>query len=140
MAVTKLATIARNAAADAVVDLIDAGGAGTIRIYTGAQPATPETAASGTLLATLTFSGTAFGAADTGVATAAAITPDASADDTGTAGWARIANGSGATIMDVDVGASASGATIEFDSVAFEAGGAINISALTYTQPQAYSS
>ena len=35
---------------------------GYLRIYTGAQPATPETAASGTLLAELRFNATAFGA------------------------------------------------------------------------------
>jgi hypothetical protein len=91
------------------------------------------------LLATLTFSGTAFGAAAAGVATADTITGDSSADDTGTAGWCRISDGNGNAIMDVDVGASGSGATIEFDSVSFEAGGAINITALTYTQPQEYS-
>jgi hypothetical protein len=141
MATIKLATTARNAAADAVVDLIDAGaGAGTIKIYTGSMPADPQTGATGTLLATLTFSGTAFGAAATGVATADTITADASADDTGTAGWARIADGNGNTIMDCDVGVSASGAAIEFDSVSFEAGGAINITALTYTQPETYTS
>lgn len=43
---TRIATSARNAAADAVVDLLDAGaGAGHIEIRTGAQPATPNTAA-----------------------------------------------------------------------------------------------
>ena len=69
---TRLPTAARNAACDAVVDLLDAGaGAGTIKIYTGSQPASANDAASGTLLATITLSDPAFGAASTGVATMA---------------------------------------------------------------------
>lgn len=49
---TRISTSARNAAADAVVDLLDAGsGAGYIEIRTGSQPATPNTAATGTTVA-----------------------------------------------------------------------------------------
>lgn len=74
MAVTH-STAAKNAAADAIVDLVDAGsGAGYIEILDGA-----------TLLATLVCSDPAFGAAAAGVATADTITDEASADDTGTA-------------------------------------------------------
>jgi hypothetical protein len=41
----KISTAARNAMADALVDLLDAGaGAGKIRIYDGTQPAGPGTA------------------------------------------------------------------------------------------------
>src|SRR5687767_5310722 len=90
------ATATRNATADAAVDLIDVGGAGTIQIRTGAQPTNVADAAQGTLLATLTFSATAFGAAATGVATAAAITSDTSADNSGTVGHARILTGGAA--------------------------------------------
>ena len=47
---TRLATSARNASADGVVDLIDAGpAAGYLEIRTGSQPATANTAATGTL-------------------------------------------------------------------------------------------
>ena len=139
MATTIISAAARSAACNAVVDLIDAGNAaGTIKIYTGAQPAGPGTAPSGTLLATLTFSDPAFGSASSGVATASAITADSSADDTGTAGWARIADSDGTAILDVNVGATGSGATIEFDSVAFEAGGAVNITSMSFTVPSTY--
>lgn len=107
---------------------------GYMRIYTGAQPATPETAASGTLLAELRFNATAFGASSSGVITANAITSDSSADNTGTAGWARCLKSDGTTaLMDGDV--STSGAFVNLNSVAISSGASVSISALTITNP-----
>ena len=125
-----------SAAADAVVDRIDAGaGAGTIKIYDGTIPTDADTAVGAqVLLATLTFSDPAFGAASNGVATASAITSDSSADATGTAAWARIADSVGATVMDVTVGTS--GDDINFNTVAFVAAATISITSLTYTAPK----
>ena len=131
----RLTNAAASAAADAVVDRIDTGGAGTIKIYTGTIPTDADTAVGAqVLLATLTFSATAFGAAADGVATAAAITSDTSADATGTAAWARIASGAGTTQMDVTVGTS--GEDINFNTVAFVAAATVSITSLTYTQPK----
>ena len=131
----RLTNAAASAAADAVVDRIDTGGAGTIKIYTGTIPTDADTAIGAqVLLATLTFSATAFGAASNGVATAAAITSDTSADATGTAAWARIASGAGTTQMDVTVGTS--GEDINFNTVSFVTGATVAITALTYTQPK----
>ncbi len=78
----KTSIVARNAELDALAALANSG---YISIYSGSQPATPETAASGTLLAELRFNATAFGAAASGAITAGAITADSSADATGTA-------------------------------------------------------
>ena len=131
----RLTNAAASAAADAVVDRIDSGGAGTIKIYTGTIPTDADTALGAqTLLATLTFNATAFGAASNGVATANAITSDTSADATGTAAWARIASGAGTTQMDVTVGTS--GEDINFNTVSFVSGATVAITALTYTQPK----
>lgn len=131
----RLTNAAASAAADAVVDRLDTGGAGTIKIYTGTIPTDADTALGAqTLLATLTFNATAFGAASNGVATANAITSDTSADATGTAAWARIANGAGTTQMDVTVGTS--GEDINFNTVSFVSGATVAITALTYTQPK----
>ena len=131
----RLTNAAASAAADAVVDRIDTGGAGTIKIYTGTIPTDADTAVGAqTLLATLTFSATAFGAAANGVATAAAITSDTSADATGTAAWARIASGAGTTQLDVTVGTT--GEDINFNTVSFVTGATVAITALTYTQPK----
>jgi len=92
MAITH-STAVRNAATDAVVDLIDVGGAGTLEILDDAV-----------VLAILTFSATAFGASAAGVATAAAITPDASANATGTADKFKIKDGNSLEIMNGQVG------------------------------------
>jgi len=134
-----LATTARNAACDAIVDLIDAGvGAGILRIYDGSQPANPQTAVSGqTLLATLTFSDPAFGAAATGVATASAITSDTNVDATSTASWARVLDSDGVdptdAVFDMDIGQGSG--TLSFDNTSFVAGGTAAISSMTVTVP-----
>lgn len=130
----KISTAARNAMCDALVDLVDGGsGAGTMQIRTGAAPTNVADANSGTLLATLTFSDPAFGAAASGVATAGAITSDSSIDATGTAGHFRIFDSAGTCIAQGSCGTS--GADLNFDSVSFVAGGTCAISSLTVTQP-----
>lgn len=135
---TRIATSARNAAADAVVDLLDAGsGAGYIEIRTGTQPATPATSASGTLLATLTLSDPAFGAASSGTATAATITGDSSADATGTAGWFRAYDSTGAAVIDGSVTATGGGGDMTLSSTSIVAGGTVDITSWTVTMPGA---
>ena len=74
------------------------------------------------------------GAASSGVATASAISSDTSADATGTATWARIADSTGTTVMDVTVGTS--GDDINFNTVSFVTGATVSITSLTYTQPK----
>ena len=67
----KRSNAAVSAAADAVCPLLNNG---YLRIYSGTQPATADTAlSSNTLLAELRFGATAFGAASNGVATANSI-------------------------------------------------------------------
>lgn len=134
---TRLATLSQQAASDAVVDRLDAGAAaGTIELRTGAQPATPNTAVTGTLLATLTFGDPAFGAANTsGTAAAAAITQDNSADASGVAGYARCMDSDGNAVIDVEVGVTGSGASMEIDDINIVAGGVVTVTSFTYTQP-----
>ena len=120
--------------ANAIKTAIDAGSAGgTIKIYSGSQPATPQDTATGTLLATLTFGKPSFGAAATGVITANAIA-QVNAVATNTAGWARIADSDGNAIMDVDVGTS--GATINLNTTSIVSGGPVSITGATVTMPQ----
>jgi len=134
MAVLRLSTVARNALANALKTSIDAGaGAGTIKIYSGSQPTTPQDAPTGTLLVTLNFSDPSFGAAATGVITAAAIA-QVNAVATNTAGYARIADSDGNAIMDVDVGTS--GATINLNTTSIVSGGPVSITSATITMPQ----
>lgn len=119
-----LPTASRNAACDAIVDLVDVGGTGTIEIWT---------TGAGTKLATLTMSATAFGSAAVGVATANSITDDTSADATGTAAEYKLISGGAADVITGDV--STSGADINFSSVSFVAGDTISITSLTVTVP-----
>jgi hypothetical protein len=127
----KTSIAARNAALDALGALANSG---YIRIYSGSQPATPETAASGTLLAELRFNATAFGAAASGVLTANAITSDATADATNTAGYYRALKSDGTTAL-WDGSVSTSGADLNLNSTAIQSGASVSISALTYTLP-----
>lgn len=131
---TTISTAARNAAVDAITALLNAGGAGTVKIYTGTQPAGPGTAVGAqTLLGTLTLTATAFGAASGGTATAAAITSDTSADATGTATWFRAASGAGTAVIDGSVGTATSDMIL--DSVSIIAGGTIAVTSWTITMP-----
>jgi hypothetical protein len=132
----KITNAAASAAADAVVDLCDAGaGAATLRIYDGSVPATADTALSGnTLLAQLTMSDPAFGAASNGVATANAITQDASADATGTATFFRILDSNSNVIIQGTVGTATSDLVLNTTSIV--AGATVSVTSLTYTQPK----
>lgn len=138
---TRISNAAAAAAADAVVDLLDGGaGAGYIEVRTGAQPASVGTAATGTLLGTLTLSDPAFGAATSAnpaVATAAAITSDSSADASGTAGWFRGYDSAGTAVIDGSITATGGGGDMELDNVTVVAGGTISISAWTISHPTA---
>lgn len=97
-----LAADTASAIADAVAARCDGG---TVKVYDGAQPATADTAVdTQTLLATCTFANPAFSSAVAGVATAHAITQDASADASGTAAWFRVLSLAGAAVMDGTVG------------------------------------
>lgn len=122
MAVTH-PTAVRNLIANAVVDSIDVGGAGSLIFQTSGDSE----------VATLTFSATAFGDSSSGTATAAAISSDTDATG-GTVAKFKIQNGSAA-----DAGfagaVSTSGSDINLSSLAVGAGDTVSISSLTYTAP-----
>jgi len=130
----RLANAIRQITCDALVDAIDTGGAGTIQIRTGSQPTNVDDAPYPTLLGTLTFNATAFGAASgTGVATAASITPDADADAGGTAAHARILRGNGNIHSDCTCGQGSG--DINFNNNVIVINGTISITAMTITVP-----
>jgi len=130
----KLTNAAASAAADAVVDLLDLGpAAAVLEIRTGSQPATADTADSGTLLATLTFTDPAFGSAANGVATAAPITQDSSADATGTAGYFVLKTSTGTKVLTGTVGTS--GADLNLVTTSIVVAQPVQVSSFTYTQP-----
>jgi len=132
----RLAADSRSAAADAVVDRLDAGAApGTIKVYSGSQPATPATAPTGTLLLTFTLNDPAFAAAATGVS-ALDIAPDLTATGVaaGDAGWFRAADSDGNTVLDGACGLG--GSELNLSTLAVSIGLEVTITSGTYTQPQ----
>lgn len=128
MAIT-LTTNARNAACNAIVDLVDAGaGAGTLEIKSAAS-----TVAGTNEVATLTFADPAFGNAATGVASlAAAMTDDTNATG-GTAAAFTIFDSNSVAVLQGAV--ATSGSDLNLSSTTIGAGDTVSISAFTVTVP-----
>lgn len=136
----RLSAALKSAALDGTVGLGTAwdGGTGRINVYTGSQPATADTAASGTLLGTLTLSSDVFAAASAGAAAINSVTSDTSADASGTAGYCRFyrtgdtapgsTGGAGDYRMDLLIGTD-----ISMDNTSVVAGGTIALSGFTLT-------
>jgi hypothetical protein len=124
--------LTRNAMLDAINATISTGG--LLRIYSGTQPANADTALSGnTQLAELALSSTAFAAAASGTAAANAITQDSSADATGTATFASFLTSGAVRKIDVSVGTAS--ADIIFNTVAFQTGAIIQVTAFSISLP-----
>ena len=119
----RLNTAKRNALADAGVN-----GLTHLDIYTGSQPASANSAASGTLLGTI--SGITWAAASSGAAALSASTDDSSADATGTAGWGRFRNAGDTLRVDGAVGAE-----FTLADTSIVAGGVISLTDATLTMP-----
>lgn len=121
-----LTTAAKNAALDAVVDLLDAGSTdanGDIKIYDSGD----------NLLATLQCNNPAFGAAASGVVTASSIT-GAAATATGTADYFTACDRDNTEVFRGDVGESGDGAACTLNTVNIVSGEDVSITAFTVTQ------
>jgi len=126
MAVT-LTTAARDAACDAVVDLIEGG--------TGDANGDLVIRNSGnTPVATLAFSNPAFGASSNGTATAATISDDTNAAG-GTADNFIFQNLSNAEVLSGTVTVTSGGGDLELSSVTIGAGDTVSVTSFTVTMP-----
>lgn len=127
MAITHEAAT-RDVVADAVVDRIDGGtGAGTVDIATTAFAA---------VLATLTCSDPAAGAASSGVATFSAITEDSSATGGGTAAVFRVRTSDPTDIFFGTCSLVAGGGDMELSSLLINNGDTVQLGGPnTYTAP-----
>lgn len=128
----QLSVAARNARLQALVDQI--GAAARIEIRSGTRPANVATAATGTLLAELTGGSPFAPAPSGGVATANAITQDASANNTGTASWARILTSGSVAVMDIDVTATGGGGELQLVTTSIVATQPVQITSFTLTE------
>ena len=140
MATVHFRDIAKTAILNSIKTDIDAGAAaGKLRIYSGAVPATPETAASGTLLAELTLSypmGAITGTGATLKLAFSAITQDSSADATGIAGYCRILRNDGTTaVFDGDVTATGGGGVLQLNTTSIAIGGPVLVSSFEISVP-----
>ena len=131
-----LATPTRNANVDATAARFDAGaGAATVEVRTGGKPANPQAAATGTLLGTFTLNDPSWAAAVAGSA-ALDVTPGISfvGVAAGTAGWFRVKDSTGATVMDGTCGTN--NADMILSSTSVSIGQVVNLTAGTMTQPE----
>ena len=127
-----LANATKSAAANGATATSNSG---TLKLYTGTRPATPDTAiTTQTLLVTLGLAATAFGAAVNGVATANAIS-SGSAVAAGVATWGRAFSSGGAAVGDCDVSATGGGGDVTLPSATLAIGELVSGSSLTWTQP-----
>lgn len=124
---TRIATVVKTAKADAVRALFNASGT-TLKIYTGTQPATADTAASGTELVSMSLPNPCFLAASSGVISKTG-TWSGTASATGTAGWFRIENGSNR--LDGTVGTS--GQELNLSSVSIVTNGVVTVDTASFT-------
>lgn len=122
---------------NALLALINAGSPpGLIKVYTGSPPATVETSASGTLLATLTFASTAFPTAvdggSNGLATATAnAIISGTAGNTGTAGYFRATNAAAGAVLQGTCGTSS--ADLIFNTTSIVSGDTVAITSFVVT-------
>jgi hypothetical protein len=133
------------AMANTITTQLDQGGSGhppLIDIYAGTPPASPDAATTGTtLLAELTCSSVAFGAATNGspgaVITANSITSTTNAAATGTAAFFRLSGyvtSSYQPMLQGSVGTS--GCDMNLNTTAITSGSTVSITSATITHPQ----
>jgi hypothetical protein len=123
MAIT-LNTGARNAMCDALVDLVDVNGPGSLIGYTSGDVE----------VFTCALSATAFGAASSGVATANAISDDSSATGGSlSGGYHAFEDGNSLEVWRGSVGTS--GADLNLSSLTIGASDTVSISSYTVTVP-----
>lgn len=135
MAILRSRTTTANKALTQYKDDLDAGsGPGTAKIYSGTMPATPETAATGTLLAELVLAKPCGVVADKKL-TFSAITQDLEANNTGYAGYVRLADSDGNVIIDGDVTSTGGTGVLKLNMTLITAMGPVFINSFELSIP-----
>ena len=135
MAILRSRTTTANKALTQYKDDLDAGsGPGTAKIYSGTIPATPETAATGTLLAELVLTKPC-GVVANKKLTFSAITQDLEANNTGYAGYVRLSDSDGNAIIDGDVTSTAGTGVLKLNVTLITALGPVFINSFELSIP-----
>lgn len=135
MAILRSRTTTANKALTQYKDDLDAGsGPGTAKIYSGTMPATPETAATGTLLAELVLAKPCGVVADKKL-TFSAITQDLEANNTGVASHVRLADSDGNVIIDGDVSGTGGTGVLKLNTTSVTALGPVFINSFELSIP-----
>lgn len=126
----KFSVAMASAAASAYATTIGSGA--SLEIRSGSKPATPETAASGTLLVTIPITGsfTASGATITS-ADPAAASPVAA----GTAGHFRLKTSGGTAVIDGDVSDGSGSGDLKLGNTSIQTGVPVELGVITITVP-----
>jgi hypothetical protein len=133
---TRIPTASRNAGCNAIGNLADGGpAAGTVQIRTGTQPASADSAATGTLLATVTLNDPAWGAASAGVKTLQGVPLAATGAADGQAGWFRVLDSTSATVVDGAATVTGGGGELQLNTTTISTGVDFEITAGTLTMP-----
>jgi hypothetical protein len=117
----------RNNQLDAITTFV--GNAGKLRIYTGTTGTTT------TLLAEFTLGSPFAGAASAG-SLSVTLPADATAGNTGTAGWARIVKADGTTQC-IDLSVGTSGAEVNLNTTSITSGGTVSITSFSIARGNA---
>jgi hypothetical protein len=121
--------------ADSVDALINTPGPGTIKVYSGTQPANANSAITGTLLVSFTLDNPAFGTASGGVVTLSGTPLSQTGVAAGTATHFRCANATPATVFDGSVTATGGGGQLQLNTTTISVGVTVQITAGTFTMP-----
>jgi hypothetical protein len=123
----------------ALTALNNAYDSGTLTIFSGAIPATPEASATGTSLVTFTFSGAAFGtpvhAAPNVTATATFVQASVSPTASGIAGYARAIEMNGNTVLGDYTVSATTGTDIVLGSTTISLGVPVDMTSFTQSIP-----
>lgn len=135
MATLRLSNNTKDQVLQKIADLLDAGSSNSlIRIFTAPMPASVDTPiTSQLLLGTLTCAATCATVDGAHELTFGAIAQDASADNSGTAVWARHYTSDLVGVLDVDITTIGLGGTITMNTTSIVAGGPISMSSYKIT-------
>jgi hypothetical protein len=119
----------RNAQATAFGALFNSG---NLLLYTGGQPADPDSAASGSLLCTIDLPASPFNAAASGAITLLGTWNGVGTAD-GTVGWGRFISSDTLKTFDVTIGEAATDLIIDDDAIV--TGGLVTVISFSFTVP-----